>query len=70
VTGVLVMRVGPQRCLKWVGILMCVGLLLTLIAPSMLVLTLGLLLRQIGALAIAGSRGRTGPELARQRERS
>lgn len=52
VTGVLVMRVGPQRCLKWVGILMCVGFSLTLIAPSMPVLTLGLLLGQIGAGAV------------------
>ncbi len=52
VAGILVMRLGPRRCLTGAGVLMIIGFLLTCVATSMWMVTLGLLTAYIGKAAV------------------
>ena len=52
VAGVLVMRVGPRRCLKWAGLLMIIGYMIACVAPNMGILSAGLVVAYIGKAAV------------------
>lgn len=52
VAGVLAMRIGARRCLTWSAVLMIVGFLVTAAAPTMAVLTGGLLAAFVGKAAV------------------
>lgn len=52
VAGVLVLRIGPQRCLVGSAVLMILGFLITCLAPTMGVLTIGLLAAYVGKSAV------------------
>ena len=52
VAGALVMKFGGQRCLKWAGLLMVIGYLITCVAPSTAMVIAGLLAAYVGKAAV------------------